>query len=199
VSQSEQAERPGHVSESATPLPRATFRALAERAILALRKVSEDPADRAWVRSILTPAEFELWARQSDYDRDHAARVARRVERRLAPTVYAGDTLWPSAALMHDVGKTQANLSKLERVIATLASKAVGVATARRWAGSAAGAKRRLGIYLIHGEVGARMIRAAGGREEVAAWTEVHQGYQSVARLGMPSIVVEALLESDVA
>ena len=43
------------------------------------------------------------------------------------------------------------------------------------------------------------MIRAAGGREEVAAWTEVHQGYESFARLGIPSVVVDALVESDVA
>jgi hypothetical protein len=86
----------------------------------------------------------------------------------------------------------------LERVIATLASKAMGVAAARRWASTATGAKRRIGLYLMHGEVGASMIRAAGGREEIAAWTEVHQGYRSLAGLGIPSIIVEALLESDV-
>jgi len=188
-----------HSDESGNPLPRATFRALVGRAIIALGKVPDDPADETWVRSILTPAEFDLWARQSGYDRAHAVRVARRVQRRLAPTVYRGDTLWPSAALMHDVGKIQSNLSMRERVAATLASKAVGVATARRWACSAAGTKRRIGIYLIHGEIGASMIRAAGGREEVAAWTEVHQGYRSVAPLGIPPLVVEALLESDVA
>ncbi len=126
-------------------------------------------------------------------------RVARSVERRLAPTVYGGDSLWPSAALMHDVGKLQSDLSVHERVIATLASKAVGVATARRWAFLAAGARRRIGLYLIHGEVGARMIRTAGGREEIAAWTEVHQGYRSFAGLGIPAVVLAALLDSDVA
>lgn len=186
-----------HIDESGNPLPRATFRALIERAIIAAGKVRSDPADQAWVRSILTPAEFDLWTRQSAYDQSHAVQVARRVQRRLALTVHGGDTLWPSAALMHDVGKLQSGLSMGERVIATLASKAVGVATARRWACCATGAKRRIGLYLVHGELGAGMIRAAGGREEIAAWTEVHQGYQSSARLGIPSIVVEALLESD--
>jgi hypothetical protein len=181
------------------PLPRATFVELAGRAVAAVVRARSDPADRAWVGSILTPAEFSLWIRQSDYDQSHAVQVARRVERRLARTAYAGDTLWPSAALMHDVGKFEPNLSLRERAMATLVSKAVGVATARRWADSAAGMKRRFGLYLIHGELGAAMIRAAGGREEIAAWTEIHQGYQDFARLGIPPVVVEALLESDVA
>ena len=186
------------MDQSGNPLPRATFRALAERAIIAAGGVRGDRADRAWVESILTAAEFDLWTRQTAYDRAHSVRVARRVERRLAPTVYAGDTLWPSMALMHDVGKIEADLSMGERVIATLASKAVGLATARRWASAAAGARRRIGLYLIHGEVGAGMIRAAGGREEVAAWTEVHQGFPDCSTLETPPAVVEALIESDV-
>ncbi len=188
-----------HGDESGNPLPRATLPALAGRAILAMARLRGDPADRTWVRSVLTPAELDLWTRQSAYDQSHAVRVARRAQRRLALTVYADDGLWLGAALMRDVGKLESDLSLRERAIATLASKAVGLATARRWACSTTGLKRRIGVYLIHGEVGARMIRAAGGREEIAAWTEVHQGYTGVARLGIPPIVVEALLEADVA
>lgn len=185
--------------ESGHPLPRATFRALADRAIAAASHFGNDPGDLAWVRSILTPAEFDLWNRQSVYDQSHSVRVARRVQRRLAATVHAGHTLWPSAALMHDVGKLRADLSLRERAMATLASKVVGVATARRWASSATGVKRRVGLYLIHGEVGAGMIRAAGGREEIAAWAEIHQGYRDMARSGIPAAVLGALLDSDVA
>jgi hypothetical protein len=184
--------------EGGNPLPRATFRELARRAILAVGNARSNRADRAWVESILTAAEFDLWSRQTAYDQAHSVRVARRVERRLAQTVFAGDTLWPSMALMHDVGKIRARLSMGERAIATLASKVMGVATARRWARDATGAKRRIGLYLIHGEVGAGMIRAAGGREEVAAWTEVHQGHPDRAPLETPPVVVEALIESDV-
>lgn len=182
-----------------SPLPRATFLELAGRAIHAARGIHIDPADLVWVRAILTPAELELWAAQSAYDRNHTVEVARRVERRLAPTAYGKDPLWPGAALMHDVGKLQSNLSLGERVVATLVSKLVGVATVRRWASSATGWTRRLGLYLIHGEVGAEMIRAAGGREEIAVWTEIHQGYRDIAGSGIPPIVVEALIESDVA
>lgn len=180
-------------------LPRATFPELLGRAIAAAVRPRSDPADRAWAESLLTPAEFGLWIRQSDYDQHHAIEVARRVERRLATTAHAGDTLWTSAALMHDVGKCESNLSLPERVIATLASKVFGVATARAWASSAAGWKRRLGLYLTHGELGAAMIRAAGGREAVAVWSEIHQGYSGTDSSGIPPIVVETLIESDVA
>lgn len=181
------------------PLPRATLPELGGRAIAALFPRRGDPADREWARSLLTPAEFGLWTRQSDYDRHHAIQVARRVERRLEPTAYAGDAKWPAVALMHDVGKIESNLSLSERAIATLASKILGVSTARHWAQSARGFRRRIGLYLIHGELGAAMIRAAGGREETAVWSEVHQGYSPLGGAGIPPIVVEALIESDVA
>jgi hypothetical protein len=189
------------VSSSGGPnaLPRATFLELAGRAIAAAVRPRSDPADQAWAESLLTPAEFALWCRQSDYDRHHAIQVARRVEGRLGRTAHAGGALWPGVALMHDVGKSESNLSLPERAVATLASKVFGVATARAWASSAAGWKRRLGLYLIHGELGASMIRAAGGREEAAVWSEIHQGYSGSDRSEIPPVVVEALIKSDVA
>ena len=73
------------------------------------------------------------------------------------------------------------------------------VERARRWLGSRGKTKRRLGLYLLHGEVGADLIRRAGGREPIAAWTEIHQGYRRLEELGWPEVVVEALIESDVA
>ncbi len=181
------------------PLPRATFRALAQRVVVALGGARCDPADRAWAEAILEPAELDLWNRQSIYDQHHSVRVARRVEERLAATACGDDSLWASAALMHDVGKLEASLSLPERALATLATRVVAVETAREWSRQPSGMRRRIGLYLIHGEVGARMIRAAGGREEIAAWTEVHQGYHSAAPAGIPAAVIEALVAADVA
>lgn len=180
------------------PLPRATLRTLAERTLTAIGGVRSDPSDQAWVRSILTPEEHRLWSRLSALDQDHAVKVAKEVRSRLAATPWANDTLWPGAALMHDIGKLDSALSPGERVVAMLASRIVSVRTARRWASRAGGRRQRIGSYLIHGELGARMIRAAGGREEIAAWTEVHQGDRSLERLEMPPAVIGALLESDV-
>ena len=181
----------------AGPLPLARFRQLAGRLLGEGRPRPDDPAGEAWARSVLAPEEHALWSKLPAYDRRHAVRVARRLQRHLASTEYRDDGLWVSAALMHDIGKLESGLSWRERLVAILLSRVIGVGTARRWAHSGEGAKRRIGAYLIHGEIGATMIRAAGGREEVAAWSEVHQGYRETGRLAIPSVVVEALIESD--
>jgi hypothetical protein len=191
-------EAPADRDGNHRPLPFASLRLLAGRFAAAVLGLRGDPDDEAWARTILTPAEHSLWTKLSSADRRHALVVARRVQRRLAPTAYGGDPLWPSAALMHDVGKAESDLSTLERIVATLASRAVSVAAARDWARSARGLKRRIGSYLIHGEVGARMIRVASGREAIAAWTEVHQGYRGFENSGVPPLVVDALIHSDV-
>ncbi len=190
----------GEARDSARPLPRATWKELLRRALVAAGPPRSRQADRAWVRSILTGPELDLWIRQSAFDQDHVVRVARRVERRLASTVHAGDARWLGAALMHDVGKVEARLSMPGRAAAAIAGRIVTRTTARRWASGAPGFRRRVGAYLTHGEIGARMIRDAGGRVEVAAWTEIHQDLRLAASaLGIPADVVDALSESDVA
>jgi hypothetical protein len=169
------------------------------RAWRALRRDADRDADRAWARAALRPAEYAIWIRQTAYDRRHSVRVARRVEQRLEGTPYAGDARWLAAALMHDVGKAVAGLSPLSRAAAAFVNRIVDLETARRWARSGAGRRRRIGLYLIHGEVGARLIRDAGGREEIAAWSEAHQG-EGIERVpGFPPAVVAALTGSDVA
>ena len=183
------------------PLPRATWSDLLARLLGALsrRGARLHPADRAWVSFLLTPAELELWSRQSAHDQRHTIRVARRVEARLASTPYSGDPLWPAVALMHDVGKREADLNLIERVGATLAARVISVDRARRWMEARRRMQRRVAVYLLHGEVGAAMIRRSGGREAIAAWTEVHQGYGEMEKPGFPPVVVEALIESDAA
>jgi hypothetical protein len=188
----------GPPDEGSRPLPRATLRTLAARTATALADPAPDPAGQAWARSLLTPPEYGLWSRLSPFDQDHAIRVAREVERRLSATPFSGDPLWPAFALMHDVGKLCANLSALERAAAMVASRFVRVGVARRWAASGEGFRQRIGAYLVHGELGAALIRDAGGREPVAAWTEVHQGYRPGMGRALPPAVARALLDADV-
>jgi hypothetical protein len=163
-----------------------------------MRRGEVSTADRAWARSLLRPPEYAIWIRQRRYDRRHTLAVARRVEARLSGTPYAGDRLWLAAALMHDVGKAAAGLSPAGRAAAILANRFVDLETARRWTRSRLRGLRRIGLYLTHGEVGARLIREAGGREEIAAWSEIHQG-GGAAATGIPSAVLAALVGSDVA
>jgi hypothetical protein len=178
-------------------LPRARLKNLFRRQLAALSRARASPADQAWATSLLQPAELDLWRRLSGHDQHHSIEVARGVERRLAGTPYAGDGRWLGAALLHDIGKVVAGLSAAERVLATLVGKVVRASTAERWAGRASGPRRRLGLYLTHGHAGAEAIRSAGGREEIAAWAEVHQGLPCPELAVVPGPVARALSESD--
>jgi hypothetical protein len=99
------------------------------------------PADAAWAESWLSDVEVDLWRRMSAADRRHAIAVARR---------FASSGEWSreeiAGALLHDVGKVDANLGTFARVLATV----VGPRTDRF---------RR---YHDHEEIGAAMLAAAG-------------------------------------
>jgi hypothetical protein len=183
--------------DQAPALPRARLANLFRRQVAALKRVRASPADQAWATSLLQPAELDLWRQLASHDQHHSIEVARGVERRLAGTPYASDGRWLGAALLHDVGKAVAGLNMAERVLATLVGKVVQASTAERWAHRASGPRRRLGLYLTHGPAGAEAIRRAGGREEIAAWAEVHQALPCPELAVVPGLVARALSQSD--
>jgi len=178
-------------------LPRARIANLVRRQWAVFRRARASPADQAWAAAVLQPGELDLWRRFSAHDQHHSVEVARAVELRLAGTPYAGDGRWLGAALLHDIGKVVAGLSLPERVLATLVGRVVEIPTARRWAACARGFRRRFGLYLSHGPVGAQAIRAAGGREAIAAWAEAHQALPCPQLPEVPVPVARALSESD--
>ncbi|QYG92839.1 hypothetical protein HC251_10630 [Iamia sp. SCSIO 61187] len=123
---------------------------------LAPRRLSEDEA--VWVASHLQPAEAELWGRMSRADRRHAVGVARRAQAALGD---AATRPVMAAALLHDVGKVEADLGTYGRVMATLSAKAAGRGTAHAWS-QTRGITRRIGLYLLHEELGADLLALAG-------------------------------------
>lgn len=143
---------------------------LTKRFFGALRPGGPPEAERAWVESVLSEAEYALWRRQYGPDRRHTAAVAREVERRLGneatPPVLA-------AALLHDIGKIDADLGTWGRVVATLSAKVAGRDTARLWIKSS-GFTRRVGLYLHHPEIGADMLELAGSDPLTVAWAAEH-------------------------
>jgi len=169
---------------------------LARRFVGALRPGGPSAADAAWVESVLTPEEHALWRRMPGHDRRHSVRVARRVETELAGTDEAGDPRWLAAALLHDVGKLDAELSVPGRVVATLAGGAAGHEWAEPWSDKR-GFTRRVGLYLRHPELGATRIRVVGGREEAARWAAAHHEPSAWAETGLPPPVVDALVAAD--
>ena len=143
---------------------------LARRFFGSLRPGGPSADDRAWVANVLSEDEYRLWSRQYGPDRRHTVDVAREVERRL------GDEATPpvlAAALLHDIGKIDADLGTWGRVVATLSVKVAGPDTARLWITST-GFTRKVGLYLHHPEIGADLLEMAGSDPLTIAWAEQH-------------------------
>lgn len=153
-------------------------------------------ADRAWVASVLTAAELRVWLRLGRADRRESIAVARRAGRALTGHVDVTDDRFLAAALLHDVGKLDARLGPLRRAGATLAGAAAPPTEVRSWV-ERTGLARRVGLYLLHPEVGAQALAVAGARPEAVAWAAAHHDPAAFAALGFPEGVPEALAAAD--
>jgi hypothetical protein len=119
------------------------MRHLARRFAGSLSRREPGVADIAWAESFLLDAELELWRRMAAPDRRHSIAVARRFEK-LGAEEWTREEM--AGALLHDVGKLEADIGTFSRVVATV----VGPRTSRF---------RR---YHDHERIGARMLAAAG-------------------------------------
>ena len=146
--------------------------------------VPRRPSDRdeAWVASVLRPSELVLWSRLPNHDRRYSIRVARRVAHELR------DDRWVAVALLHDVGKLDAELGVVGRSLATVAGYVRP--KMRRSSG-------RFGRYLRHEEIGAEMLRAAAARDEAIQWAAVHHHRDRWPDTGIPTPVAEVLEAAD--
>ncbi len=167
---------------------------LVRRFFGALWPSAPSPADDAWAAQVLLPEELLLFRRLPNHDRRHALRVGRRTERELGPET---EPRWIAAALLHDVGKYDADLSVPGRAVATLvAAGSSGTRRVVRWQ-DARGLRGRISLYAQHGELGADQIRRAGGREVAAEWSAAHHHPEAWAGLTIPQAVVSALDRAD--
>ncbi len=151
------------------------------------------PADEAWARGWLLAEEIPLWSRMSGPDRRHAVGVARR-----AATALGGEEAASrpavAAALLHDVGKVVSGLGTFGRVVATLAGRAGGPSLALPWS-NRGGLRRRIGLYLRHGPLGADMLALAGSDSLTSAWAKEHHLPPAAWTIDRP--VAEALAAAD--
>jgi hypothetical protein len=143
---------------------------LARRFFGSLRPGGPKAADDEWARSHLLPSEQALWRRMRNPDRRHAVGVARDVERALG-----NEATRPvlAAALLHDVGKIESGLRTYGRVVATLCGMIIGRDQARDWMRSS-GFTRRVGLYLLHPELGGDLLGMAGSDPLTEAWAREH-------------------------
>lgn len=149
--------------------------------------------DTAWVATQLEPPELELWNRLPRADRRHSALVARRVE------VLLGDEASRpvvAAALLHDVGKLDANLGVYGRVIATISGSVVhhDPDTINDWTRTR-GFTRRVGLYLQHPRLGGDMLELAGSDPLTVAWTREH--HLPADEWTVPEPIATALKDAD--
>ena len=137
---------------------------LARRFFGALDPRGPSDEDEAWVAKRLGEGEQELWARMSGPDRRHAVGVARKV----AATAEAAQPWVVSAALLHDVGKIDSQLSTLARVPATVAGLVARERVLDDYGDS------RLGRYLRHDAIGGDLLDRVGADPRTAAWAREH-------------------------
>ena len=143
---------------------------LTKRFITSLWPLGPGSDDDEWARSHLIEGEVRLWKRMSPQDRRHAIGVARRVEASLG-----ADAARPvmAAALLHDVGKIDARLGTFLRVVATASASISGRESAAVWVKSA-GVTRRIGLYLLHPDLGGDHLAMAGSDSFTETWAREH-------------------------
>jgi hypothetical protein len=145
---------------------------LAKRFFGSLVPRGPSKVDAEWAEAQLSPAELELWRQMTRNDRRHSVGVARRVDAALGADASAPVL---AAALLHDVGKLDANLGVYGRVIATISGAVVrhDEDTIRDWTRTR-GFTRRVGLYLQHPRLGGDMLALAGSDPLTVAWTREH-------------------------
>jgi hypothetical protein len=152
--------------------------------------------DLRWVGEVLTPAELGLWLKLRRADQRESVQVGRRAEQELGADARPE---WLAAALLHDVGKTDARFGPYRRSVATVAG-ALAPSMVAAWRESSSDFTRRVALYLDHAAVGATAIRVAGGREAVAAWAEAHhdpERWSETGADGIPPEVCRTLARAD--
>lgn len=142
---------------------------LVRRFLGSLSPVPLKARDEAWVAALLGPGERQLWQRMSSADRKHSVLVARQVQADIGPALGHDARPVLAAALLHDVGKVEADLGTFGRVAATL----VGRRRADGWTG-APGARGRVATYLRHDVLGAELLEEAGADPLTVAWAQQH-------------------------
>jgi putative nucleotidyltransferase with HDIG domain len=141
--------------------------------------------DDAWAGSRLPPLEYAVYARMDPRDREHAVRVAQKL---LELHEEVSDEL-VRAALLHDSGKLLRPYIWLERIAAGLSNRRTeNLLLPEHWNSRQFSA---LEIRLLHPQLGAALIRQAGGSNRVAEIVERHHHPNGDAEAAMIHAVDE--------
>lgn len=128
------------------------------------------PALQTEIQTRLTSAEFALFQQFTASDQWHSYRVMQTLH-----TAGHDNPSLLAAALLHDIGKTRARVTVLDRTLAVLAGKLVP-ARAEAWGqGGVDGWQRPFVVKAQHPAWGAEMAAAAGSPPLTVALIRRHQ------------------------
>ncbi|MEX1218074.1 MAG: hypothetical protein WEA11_06115 [Acidimicrobiales bacterium] len=167
---------------------------LARRFVGSLRPGGPSLSDRQWAERQLLDSERVIWCSLSGPDRRHSAAVARRVEQRLGSEASRPIL---AAALLHDCGKLHSGLRTPGRVVATVIAATIMTTpeAVAEWAQSSSSAKRAIGRYRSHPELGAADLMKAGSDPLTVVWTKEH--HLPSSQWTLEPNVAAALYEAD--
>lgn len=145
------------------------------------------PTDELFLVDYLTPAEQRLFRQMSVPDQRHSYNVAYSAQQLAKRSSGLRLRLLTRAALLHDVGRTNNQISTADKVLAVLISAAFPVG-ARQWADNRqprcnycilARFHHALFVYYHHGAIGAQRLQELGSETEII--TMVARHHQLVA------------------
>lgn len=142
---------------------------LARRFFTSLSRRGPKMEDNAWVRTLLTPGECELWRRMAPRDQCHGVRTGRYVERAMGRT----DQLILAAALLHDVGKLESRLGVPGRVCAALVGPVASPSMVNRLS-ARSGLVGEFGKLLTYPARGEALLVEAGSNALISSWAKEH-------------------------
>jgi putative nucleotidyltransferase with HDIG domain len=141
-----------------------------------------DRADEVFLSHYLTTTEQKLFRQMTLPDRRHSLNVAYCAQQLMKPTMHSKQRLLVRAALLHDVGRAEKNLSTAMKVMAVLFSAAFPQFS-KRWAmakgkqdkkNGLANFRQVLFVYYHHGEIGACRLKTLGVEREIIELVAKH-------------------------
>ena len=147
--------------------------------------------DIHWVSSQLSQSEFTYWTKLPLADKSHSFQVAKQTQSLIGDR----EKVFIAAALLHDIGKLESGFGTFGRVFATLVCLFFPLGKMEKWAQKNRGLRRRLIDYAKHPELGAKLLKGIGSKEQTITWVLEHHSERE--KWDTPKEIAEILSSSD--
>lgn len=137
------------------------------------------PQDETFVAKHLNQSECKLFWQMSLPDQRHSLNVAYTVLELADELAESDQPVLIKAALLHDVGRKQGDVSTPDKIIAVISRAVFGRKVTQKWGRQGRGSffhNLRHAFYVSanHPEIGAELLRSAGTEEQVVNLVRFH-------------------------